>query len=299
MGLKMNEFLMEFNRNLIAFRRGFLWLLGLLAFAVLGIYYFYSGATSFAGIGFLPDSVYAYIFFDWAYKTGIYQIILILSALLIAEDRENGILKISRSLKLPVLPLILAKYVWMIVYSTIGLLISFVIFSLYLFTSHVPFEFSYLMPFAETFIAYTPISAMIAMQGLTISSMFSKRVTAVIAAIAFFAFVSNVSVFYYNSYVVNISPISALLFNTNFPIFYKIIILMNPIYFRYLSAALLGITMIGMGNNNNGTTSTSQYGFYVPAMFNSYQGYLTVYIVEFFALILLMYIAITLRKRLM
>ncbi len=297
MGLRIKEFLVEFNRNLIEFRRGYLWLLGLLAFAVLGIYYFYIRPNSLAGIGVLPDSVFSYSFYAQSYGTGIFLITIILSAMLIAVDRESGIWKISRSLKLPDLPSILAKFAWIIVYSIIGLAVSLMVFSLYFFTNYAHFNFSYIVPFAMTLLSFIPVSAIIAMQGLTISSMFSKRVTAVMAAIAFYAFVSSASVFYFNHYVVNQNP--SILFNTNFPVFYKIIILMDPVYFKYLAAALLGITMIGYGNYNNGNVPPPKYQFYVPAIFNSYQGYLTMYLIEFSALILLMYISMSLRRRMM
>ncbi len=294
MGTAIRAFTQEFNRYLISLRRSFIWLLGLIVFVALGIYYF-NLRLGMVGFNSLPHSVYPFSFLTTLYRIGFYQIILLLSALLISEDAENGVWGITKSLRLPKFPILFAKFVWILAYSIMGMLLSLAVFYLYLFTFYVPFNISYVFAGIWVILALLLITGLMAMQGLFISSLFSKRLTAVLVAIAFYAFVTQISVGYYNNMFLASTP--AYIFNVQMPVLYKFVILLDPVYFKSLSATILGISSIGMGNNNNGFGSSSTVGFYVPSMFGSPVGYVEIYLIQFALLGILIYLVIILRGR--
>lgn len=300
MGLMTKAFTLEYRRNLIALRRSYVWIIGFAAFVAVGIYYFYPLPSTIVSPS-LPFSTAIYTFITQSFPVGMGAIILLLSSMQVSEDFELGTWNIMRSMKTPKLPILAAKYLWIQLYSIVGLLFSLIVFSLFTFFGHhsIPFSVSYIPAFLEVLLSVLPITGLVALQGLFISSLFSRRVYSVLVGAAFFILLTDVCTSVYTNAVLSNSLLSQMAPNiTGIPILHKIVILIDPIYFQGLSAILLGITKIGYptnGNNLGGPTSYTE--FHVPLLFNNPIGYLLVYFGQSLLLIALMWIVIRLRER--
>ena len=89
MGIRIRAFFSELNRYILSFRRSFVWIIGLLAFAAVGISSFYPlPLYSVTDLTLFPVDVNIYDFFTSSYSS-MMAIVLLLSSLLISEDMEN------------------------------------------------------------------------------------------------------------------------------------------------------------------------------------------------------------------
>ena len=96
----------------------------------------------------------------------------------------------------------IANYVCLLIYITICLIVSAIIFSFYLYTKYYTCEVFYIHTIQLTMAMFIPIVMMAAIQGILISSSFSKRIYAIAVAIGFFL-VLKVELSYFFSLYLN------------------------------------------------------------------------------------------------
>ncbi len=299
MGIRIRAFFSELNRYILSFRRSFVWIIGLLAFAAVGISSFYPlPLYSVTDLTLFPVDVNIYDFFTSSYSS-MMAIVLLLSSLLISEDMENGTWNITRSLRIPQVPFLFAKFLWIMVYSIIGSTLSVFVVSLYVSSLLGYFSLSFLIVGIEMVLSYSFIIALTALFGMMISSLFSRRVSAVLVSAAFYIFLTIVPDNLYNTLFVlghgmqdNIPG-----YDIGIPFIDKLVILLNPSFFQGAAASLMGMSSFGL-QNNNGLGSTSTVQFFLPLMFSSPWGYVLPYIILAGASIIFTTVVLYLKRRL-
>ena len=125
MNINARCFIEEFKRNIISMGRTYVWLIGLILYSLLSITSFYP--TSSVGLysSALPIETYYYTFFwENLIMSGGLSLMYILSSFLVSEDIENGNMKMLKSAKIPLYPVLLAKVLYIVVYSILITLIS-------------------------------------------------------------------------------------------------------------------------------------------------------------------------------
>lgn len=300
MGIRIRAFFSELNRYILSFRRSFVWIIGLLAFAAVAISSFYPlPLYSVTGLTLFPVDVNMYDFFTNSYSSMMMAIVLLLSSLLISEDVENGTWNITKSLGISQAPFLFAKFLWIMVYSIIGSTLSVFVVSLYVSSLLGYFSLSFLIVGIEMVLSYSFIIALTALFGMMISSLFSKRVSAVLVSAAFYIFLTIVPANLYNTLFVfghgmqdNIPG-----YDIGIPFIDKLVILLNPSFFQGAAASLMGMSSFGL-QNNNGIGSTSTVQFFLPLMFSSPWGYVLPYIILAGASIIFMAVVLYLKRRL-
>ncbi|MHB8361901.1 MAG: hypothetical protein ACYDAO_10245 [Thermoplasmataceae archaeon] len=290
-----NAFISELKKNVYEMIRTYIWIFGILIF--IGVSIFSSLPNSYENFKFLNDpypmSYFFYIFFGNLLKNGGVLVILILSAIVISEDVESGRWTLLTAFKLPINSIIIGKFVWLLIFITICVICSTLIFSAYMFTKYYQFNEKYIYSILETIMITIFVLSIVAVQGMFFSSIFSKKITSVISVLGYYFSITFIS-FYLNSLYLN--PSSTNLRNTphfnksgwsiaspNFSYFSKFIFLLNPYYmFHYYGSIIIGIFAL-----NPITNSRPSNGF-VPSLIvtlifipsNGYD-FLIVYLIQF------------------
>ncbi len=300
MGRQIRAFFSDLNRYLLSLKRSYIWLIGLFVFAAIGISSFYPLNSLAKDFSLQPSDFTLYSLFHPLYQNYIMAIILLFASLLISEDVENGAWSILRSIRLSRFPFIAAKFVWMILYSIAGSLLTILVITLYISSSLGHFSFSYLAAGIELVFAYTFIIALTALIGLTISSIFAKRVYSVLAAAAYLVFLNAVSLNLYMTLFVlgpgfqNGFPG----YNINISFIDKLVILMAPSNFQGAAASLIGMHTI-VPNFQNGSAPANQITIFVPLLFSTPLGYILPYLILAISSIVLMEVALYVKRRLL
>lgn len=301
MGTWIRAFLSELNRYRLSFTRSLVWVIGLLAFTAVAIASFYPlPLYSQSDLTLFPVGVNVYNFFTNSYSSMMMPIVLLLSSLLISEDMENGTWNLTRSLRISRAPFLLAKFLWIMVYLIAGFVLSVFVVSLYVSSSLGHFSFSFLVVGIDMVLAYLFIIAFTALFGMAISSLFSKRVSAVLVSAAFYVFLTIVPANLYNTLFVHGPGMQDNIpgYDIGIPLVDKLVILLNPSFFQGAAASLMGMHSFGLQSNNNGIGSTSTVQFFLPLMFSSPWGYILPYTILAGALIIFIAVVLYVKGRL-
>lgn len=298
MNRSIEAFSVELKKNFLAMIRTYIWILGLFLFMIVAL--LSSIPSENENFKWLNDpypiSYFYYRFFENLLVNRAIIIIYLLSAIVISEDSESGRLDLVKAFKLPNKSIILAKYIWLLIYITICIAISTLIFSFYLFTKYYQFTSGYIPTILEVMFIFIAISMLAAFQGVFISSIFSKRISAVIGAIGYYLVLSIASSYFYSLYLnpLTVNLKNQLIMNMNgwefvspnFNILDKFIFLLDPSNFSYYAAYLLNIFAINVVNNNTGTIPNVP-PVSIPFLFNlpEYQ-FIYVYIIQLFIFVL-------------
>jgi ABC-type transport system involved in multi-copper enzyme maturation permease subunit len=298
MNINARCFIEEFKRNIISMGRTYVWLIGLILYSLLSITSFYP--TSSVGLysSTLPIETYYYTFFwENLIMSGGLSLMYILSSFLVSEDIENGNMKMLKSAKIPLYPVLLAKVLYIVVYSILITLISSFIFSLYFFSNIATFNSSYVPVIIYISLAFSLIFFIASMQGFFISTLFNKRIISAIVSFGTGLIIAVISSQIYtplllahNGNLYAFTPISG-------PYYDKILILLNPYYFKGFIALLFGITHVNVPFPSTNQQPSSGVNFIVMTLYPNIYGYLEFVFVEMIVISVLIYISIKIKNR--
>ena len=297
MGKHYSAFISEYRRNFRQFYRGYTWVLLILIVIAFSIFFTQpSYNLMFAGINSpIPLSYFYLNFYANVSSGGIIFIWFIVSSLVVSEDSELGRLEMLRVNKIPVNTVLISKIAWLITFSFFVIIVLDIIFSLFLFTKYTTFRFRYLGPMFSVMALYLLVFILSSLEGVFISSIFSKRYYSIFAAILMYLSLGFVSDYLHSLYL-NISSLNPknemttningfLIVSKNFSFFDKFVFLFYPENSYYYISKVLNVFSINVATDNS--IANGKYAsINIPLLFYG-QEYYFIVILSLIILILL------------
>lgn len=305
----LRVFASEFKRNLIEFSYTNMWIMGLFIFIIGAIYSSLPDKNSnFMFLNFpFPISYFYYSFLNNLTSSGTILIIYILSSLIISQDIESGKWDLLKAFKVPKFPIYAAKWIWLVLYSTICLLLSMTVFSIFIFTRYFAFQTAYLFSMMYVILIYVFIFSLACLTGMFISLIGKKRIPSILLSIGYFLgtlfignFISSVYLRSPGALTQNLPSITksgVMVVSPNFSFTYKFLYLLNVTNFNNYSAYLLNIYSLNMPTDN-GPPIPGIPSFSVPLFFNPPEtGFIEIFAIQFIIFSIGIYLVEVFRSR--
>ncbi|QRF76535.1 ABC-type transport system involved in multi-copper enzyme maturation, permease component [Thermoplasmatales archaeon] len=270
--------------------RSYFWIIIALGFTFLSILEVYSLTTSYR-FDIYPLK---WDFFSVLEGSMNYWLIFIVSAsLLISEEREDATWDIMRSMKASKGALLAGKFIWLQLFSLILLIVSYAVTAVFLLSNAITFSWADVPPLVSILLSFWALTALFNVFGLLFSSMFSKKITSVVAVIATWILLSVIgagimSSSYVESFFTPTTPGP-----TGLPLIFKIGILLDPYYFVGMVADLNSLYLIDVPvGPNNGVQLSTPVLFFSPGF-----GYIWIFMAFILVCTFLIYILLRVKDQ--
>ena len=296
----------EFKRNIFEFLNTNIYIIGVFLFVILALYssssiepYYYKYLNNP-----LPIDYFYYMFSSQFFTAGGYLIMLIISAIPISEDLESMKFDIAKTSGLKKGWIVVGKYLWLLLYSFIVMFLSICIYSVIIFNKYIQFNTTYITDILPLLGVYMLLMVLIIMQGMLFSSIFSKRISAVLASLSSYfvlIFSSSLIVNQYLSstsvYQPHMNKMGYLIVSSQFPFWLRVLYSLGS-GFQNFVPVVLNFFSINEPNDECIPTNSSAPSFNDPLlMYGHTYMYFLIYGIFIVALMTTTFIVLKYRNR--
>ena len=296
----------EFKRNIFEFLNTNIYIIGVFLFIILAIY----SSTSIEPGYYkymndpLPVDYFYYRFFSQFFTAGGYLIMLIISAIPISEDLESMKFDIAKTSGLKRGWIVVGKYLWLLLYSLIVMFLSAVIYSIIIFNKYAQFSPAYVTNILALLGVYMILMVLIIAQGMLFSSIFSKRISAVLASLSSYfvlIFSSSLIISQYLSstslYQSHMNKYGYLIVSSQFPFWLRVLYSLGS-GFQNFVPVVLNFFSVNVPNDEGIPTNSSAPTFNDPLlMYGHTYMYFIIYGIFIVTLMATTFIVIKYRNR--